>query len=96
MTTIESSFNIDRKQFHLSVGENRSGHFLKIKEINARGSNLVVIPLEGVSKFKDELDGLVKQAYDEKKLSHILDTTMHEYFSAKLSSKESEISQPVS
>ena len=51
----QSEFVIGRKRFHLMVGSNDSGEFLKIRETNHRGSNMVVVPLEEINIFMNEL-----------------------------------------
>lgn len=59
MKTNQSEFVIGRKRFHLIIGSNDSGEFLKIRESNHRGSNMVVVPLEEINTFMNELHSLL-------------------------------------
>lgn len=81
---IESTFRIDRKLFKITVGENSAGKFLKIRETNAKGGNLIVIPFEGVTMFQNQLKAVVAKEQEYHSLDDILGTSLTEFINLQV------------
>ncbi len=61
------------------MGENKAGKYLKIRETTSRGSNLVVLPLEGLETFMLELSRLAGMHGCEDRSAQILESAMQAY-----------------
>ncbi len=53
--------DIESKRFFFDVKENHKGKYLRITELSG-GRSCIVIPLGGISEFKDRLNEVIDEA----------------------------------
>ncbi len=58
---ISKHVDIESKRFFFDVKENHKGKYLRITELSG-GRSCIVIPLGGISLFKDRLGEIIEEA----------------------------------
>lgn len=58
-TLASRQVDIEQKRFFFDVKENQKGKYLRITE-RSGGRSSIVVPLDGVNAFKEELGGIIE------------------------------------